>query len=170
MSEITLDKILSKQFTGRKEIVNVDETMLKLVIFALGNDWFAFSGKQVREILACADIFFVPGCPPSLEGVINVRGDIESVIRLNELLQLPLPEPGKPAEILLSRSSAMNSGIRVDQVIDVIDLPESLIQAPPANLPETLRPFVSGIFSFNQKIVTVLDLEQIFLEYARGLG
>lgn len=170
MSEMNLEQILAKQHTSRKEIVNVDEPTVKLVIFALGDDWFAFHGERIREILAYADIFFVPGCPASLEGVINVRGDIESVIRLNDLLQVQMKPIGEPSEILLGHSSVMNSGIRVDRVVDVIDLPQSFIQPPPANLPDQMRPFVSGLFRFKERPVTVLDLEQIFTQYVKGLG
>lgn len=170
MSDINLDQILAKRQTARKEIVNVDEPVIKLVIFALGDDWFAFHGERIREILTKAAIFFVPGCPGSLEGVINVRGDIESVIRLNELLQAPLPEPGITSAILLGSGSAMNSGIRVDRVVDVIDIPQSFIQPPPVNLPEQLRPIVSGLLRFKERPVSVLDLEQIFSQYINGLG
>ena len=78
----TLDQILRQRHGARQEVVNVDERMVKLVIFALGPHWFAFHGTHIREILAQAVVHFVPGCPPSLEGVINVRGDIATVIRL----------------------------------------------------------------------------------------
>ena len=170
MTDTSLDQILAKRQTSNKEIVNVDEPMSKLVIFALGDDWFAFHGDRIREILTKASIFFVPGCPGSLEGVINVRGDIESVIRLNELLQVPLPEVTTSSAILLGTGVAMNSGIRVDRVVDVIDTPQSFIQPPPSNLPEQMRPFVSGLLRFKEQPVTVLDLEQIFMQYVKGLG
>jgi purine-binding chemotaxis protein CheW len=170
MTDTNLDQILAKRQTARKEIVNVDEPLIKLVIFALGEDWFAFHGERIREILTKASIFFVPGCPGSLEGVINVRGDIESVIRLNELLQVPLPEPGTPSAILLGSGTAMNSGIRIDRVVDLVDIPQSFIQPPPANLPDQMRPFVSGLLRFKERPVSVLDLEQIFSQYVKGLG
>ena len=170
MTDTNLDQILAKRQTARKEIVNVDEPLIKLVIFALGEDWFAFHGERIREILTKASIFFVPGCPASLEGVINVRGDIESVIRLNELLQVPLPEPGTPSAILLGSGTAMNSGIRIDRVVDLIDIPQSFIQPPPANLPDQMRPFVSGLLRFKERPVSVLDLEQLFSQYVKGLG
>lgn len=170
MTETNLEQILAKRQLARKEIVNVDEPVIKLVIFALGDDWFAFHGERIREILAKATLYFVPGCPASLEGVINVRGDIESVIRLNELLQVPVPEAGRQPAILLGSGAAMNSGISVDAVIDVIDIPQSLIQPPPANLPEQLRPYTSGLLHFKEKAVTVLNLEQIFSQYVQGLG
>ena len=64
MSNTTLDQVLSQRREVNKDIVNVDEPAVKLVIFALGDEWFAFHGERIREILAQADIFFVPGCPP----------------------------------------------------------------------------------------------------------
>ena len=88
MSETTLDQVLTQRLEAHKKIVNVDEPLVKLVIFALGNEHFAFQGDCIHEILTKVDVFFVPGCPPSLEGVINVRGDIESVIRPHGLLHL----------------------------------------------------------------------------------
>ena len=171
MSDSSLDQILAKRQHETKEIVNVDEPAIKLVICALGNDWFAFNGERIREILTKTIIFFVPGCPPSLEGVINVRGDIESVIRLHELLHIPAPAPvDEHSTILLGHTTIMKSGIRVDTVIDVVDIPQGFIQPPPVNLPEQLRPYVTGLLHFQKKAVTILDLEQIFTHYLQGMG
>lgn len=169
MSETELDRVLIERREARQEIVNVDEPTVKLVIFALGDQWFAFPGGNIREILAGAQVYFVPGCPTSLDGVINVRGDIESVVRLHDLLGLTGTRTAGDS-ILLGRSAHMSSGIRVDRVVDVVDLPQSTIQSPPATLPERLRTFVSGVLSFQDHPVAVLDLERIFADYARGLG
>jgi purine-binding chemotaxis protein CheW len=172
MSEVrvSLDQVLSQRREVNKEIVNVDEPAVKLVIFALGDDWFAFHGERIREILAQADIFFVPGCPPSLEGVINVRGDIESVIRPHELLHLPDSGLGRGSSILLGRGGGMSSGIRVDRVVDVVDVPQSSIRQPPATLPEHMRVLVLGVLRFQEQPVAVLDLDKMFTDYAHGLG
>lgn len=170
MSELTLDQVLTQRREANQDIVNVDEPTVKLVIFALGDNWFAFHGERIREILAEADVHFVPGCPASLEGVINVRGDIESVIRLNDLLSLPNGAGGRGSSILLGRSSGMSSGIRVDHVIDVVDLPQSMVQPPPATLAEHLRVLVLGVLHFQEHPVAVLDLDKLFADYARGLG
>jgi len=68
----SLDDILSQRHDAQRAVVNVDEPQLKLVVFALGGQWFAFHGSSVREILAQPTVHFVPGCPSSLEGVIHV--------------------------------------------------------------------------------------------------
>ncbi|MDZ4202311.1 MAG: chemotaxis protein CheW [Gallionella sp.] len=169
MNDTTLDQVLSRRREAQQDIVNVDEPTVKLVIFALGKDWFAFHGEFIGEILAHADVFFVPGCPPSLEGVINVRGDIASVIRLNEMLHLPDGNPAN-SSILLGRGGGINSGIRVDMIIDVVDVPQSTIQPPPATLSDHMRPLTLGVLRFQEQPVTVLDLNALFSGYAQGLG
>ncbi|HEX5338535.1 MAG TPA: chemotaxis protein CheW [Gallionella sp.] len=169
MNETTLDQVLTGRREARQDIVNVDEPEVKLVIFALGNDWFAFHGTCIREILSHADVFFVPGCPPSLEGVINVRGDIASVIRLHDMLHLPNGNAAN-SSILLGHGGGIESGIRVDHVVDVIDVPQSSIQAPPATQPEHMHSLTLGVLRFQEHPVTVLDLDAFFSGYARGLG
>lgn len=169
MNETTLDQVLTRRREAQQDIVNVDEPAVKLVIFALGKDWFAFHGERISEILAHAEVFFVPGCPPSLEGVINVRGDIASVIRLNEMLHLPNGNATN-SSILLGRGGGIDSGIRVDRIVDVVDVPQSSIQPPPATISNHLRPLTLGVLRFQEQPVTVLDLDALFADYARGLG
>lgn len=168
--ETTLDQVLSQRREAKREIVNVDQPTAKLVIFELQGDWFAFQGEKIREILSQVDVFFVPGCPKSLEGVMNVRGDIESVITLHQLLQLPETAEITSPSYLLGRGAGMSSGIRVDKVVDVVDVPLNNIHQPPTTLPEHLRTIVSGILRFKENTVTVLDLDRIFADYTLGLG
>jgi len=170
MSERTLEEVLAERHTMSRETVIIETPMIQLVFFTLGTDWFAFHGEKVREILVAPEIFFIPGGPPSLEGVINVRGDIESVIRFDDLLQRPAPVRTGTATLLLGRAGAMTSGIRVDRVTDVAEVPQDNIQPPPSNLPEAVRPFVSGVLRHRDHTVTLLDMEGLFQAYLQGMG
>jgi purine-binding chemotaxis protein CheW len=142
-----------------------------LVIFELSREYFAILGERISEIIFQAEVFFIPGCPDSMEGVINVRGDITSVIRLNELLELPIqsPQEGRHA-ILLGQGNGMTTGIRVGQIIDVVDIAAQAIKPPPASLSENLRLRMPGLLEFSGQPVTVLDIDRLFADYARGLG
>lgn len=170
MSDITLEQVLKQRSETSRFIVNVDEPVVKLVIFDLGGQRFALSAGHILEILAQADVFFVPGSPPSLEGVINLRGDIESVIRLHEMLHVPDADSGPGASILLGRAADMRSGIRVDRVLDVTDVPQSMIEPPPATLSDQMRSLVLGVLEFQGRPVALLDLDKLFGDYALGLG
>ena len=165
----TLDDILARKRQTGGEVVNVDEPTVKLVYFSLGEQWYAFSGEHIREVLADAEVHYLPGCPASMEGVINVRGDIESVIRLRAVLGLPEVKVTGASRILLGKTDAMSSGIRVDRVEEVLDVLQSAIQPPPHTLPEHLRPIVPGIVMYREHVVHLLNLQRIFADYRAGL-
>jgi purine-binding chemotaxis protein CheW len=170
MTQSKLSQALTQRREISNEIVNVDEPSVKLVIVSISGEWFAFHGNCIREILAQAKVFFIPGCPDSMEGVINLRGNIESVIQLQSMLQLIVPDHIENTHILIGQTNSMSSGIRVDKVIDMIDVVESALQSPPSTLPAHLRNIVSSIVQFQQRPIAVLDLEHIFDDYQRGLG
>jgi purine-binding chemotaxis protein CheW len=161
------EQILSARREAGKAVVDVDEPAVKLVVFTLQDQAFAFPAANIREILADAAVFFVPGCPPDLEGVINVRGDIESVIGLALLLGLPAAAPAAGSLILIGRHQGMTSGIRVDRVLDLPDLPRTALQPPPPVMPEPVRRLALGVFSHCGRPVTLLDAGRLFEEYAR---
>ena len=170
MNESKLDQLLTHRREAQQNIVNVNEPLVQLVVFALGHEWFAFHGERISEILSPTEVFFVPGGPPSLEGVINVRGEIESVIRPHDMLHLSDSGVGQASSILMGRGASMRSGIRVDRIIDVIEVGQSNIQASPSSLPEPMRNYVLGVLRLQERPVAVLDLDTLFADYARGLG
>lgn len=173
MSDSQLEQILN-QHQHQQEIVDVDEPMVKLVIFNLAEQYFAFPGESIKEVLPGTEaVFFVPGMPASVEGVINVRGDIESVIQLHTLLQLSNgleKNTSHLTSILLARSKQMHSGLRVDRLLDVVDVVQSQVQSPPDALPDYLKPYVTGLLQFNGLAVTVLDIDTIFSAWQKGQG
>lgn len=79
------DRILAevKRRKSQEKIVDVDEEKVKLVIFSLLSDYYAFHGSDVKEILPLGKITYVPGSPDFILGIINVRGDIESILNIH---------------------------------------------------------------------------------------
>ena len=168
-STMSLDQILSIHYSESAQIVDVDEPTAKLVVFTLDDQWFAFRGDRIKEVLADCPVYFLPGCPPSLEGVVNIRGDIESVVRLRLILGLPEAERKDETYILLGQTATMRSGIRVSRVEESLDVPHSAIQSPPATSPDHLRAIVVGIVQFGDHLIHLLDLDRIFDDYRAGL-
>lgn len=168
MSGQILDQILSQhqEAEARQGIINVDEPTLKLVIFECSQQWFAFHGEQIKEILAHQPVFFIPRTPATLEGVINVRGDIESVLLPHTLLGLPAMPASTDSLILIAQGDTVRSGIRVDRVIDVCDVLHSNIQPPPATVPMLLRPLILGVLQLHGQPVSVLDVNRLLSDYA----
>jgi purine-binding chemotaxis protein CheW len=169
-----LERALAARNGDDEREVDVDAPTRKLVVFTITGALYALPAAQVVRVLAPEPVYPVPGCPRTVEGVIDVRGTIWSVIRLAELIGAaagPVPEDGL---ILLARSSAMESGLRVDRVLDVLDVPESELVALPETVPERIRPLATALFDYRGAGAAgnalVLDAERLFGVWRSGTG
>lgn len=158
-SKKILDKVKQQD---RDQIVNVDEEVVKLVIFTLHEDLFAFYSSNIKEILTVGKINFVPGSPDYILGVANVRGDIESVMNINGFLGFPPKAESKVNRIIIASTQEVRSGILVDSVVDVLDVPKSFIKPPLSTLHENIKPFVVGDVKYKNHDVTLLSVEHMF--------
>lgn len=159
------DQILSeiKRLREQAKIMDGEETGVKLVIFSLSGDYYAFYGHEVREILPGGDIAWVPGAPAFMPGLINVRGDIESVVDIRGFLGLP--ESAVPNRMIaLASCGSVNSGVLIDEMVDLLEILPSLIKPPLATLDGNVRELIAGELEYKGRNVTLLDLGKIFLK------
>jgi purine-binding chemotaxis protein CheW len=138
----------------------VDEPVVKIVVFTLSGELFAFPGRNVMEILPAEGISPIPGAPDHIPGLITVRGEIESVIDLRRILGLE-GRRQDPGRILLAAGSSIRSGVLIDTVEDVVDVPGSSILPAPRNLDRGSGEFVAGQLDRQGRSVTLLDPDRI---------
>ena len=143
-------------------VEDVNLASIKLVVFTLLNGYYAFQGESIKEILPASKINMVPGVPDFILGVINVRGDIESVININDFLGLPEQNGQNEKNIIIAEGEGIRSGILVSSVEDVMDFPENSIQPPLSSLNEKIKQFVIGETDYKKNSVTVLNVREIF--------
>lgn len=158
------DRILAevKKRTGKEKIVDVDEEKVKLVIFSLLDDYYAFDSLDVKEVLPVGKITYVPGSPDYIIGIINVRGDIESVLNIHKFLEIPEGKTNKNNRIAIAVKGDVRSGILLDSVLDVVDVLKSSIKPPISTLNKSIRDFVVGETTYNNKNTTLLDVGKMF--------
>lgn len=157
-----LDAILAHPPADPDSPIAVASPTAPWVVFSLGEHRFAVPGEQVVEILPLVPIHFVPGCPPALEGVIEVRNGIWAVLGLAALLECPAGPVTRRAAILLARAAGREGGLRVDAVEDVLQLPAEALLAPPVDAPGALAGLVTGLFMYCGEVVPTLDLGRLF--------
>lgn len=150
-----------KRRKGQGSSAALEEEKSKFVIFTLGEALYAFPGVEVKEILPALEIFPVPGAPKTVPGVINNRGDIEAVIDLQAFLGLPRSKTSVGSRILMTEKGGVRSGMLVDTLVDVVDLPQSSIKPPLATLDDATRELVAGETVCQGRSVVVLDLSRI---------
>lgn len=157
-SELILDELKRRQ--SAKEVVDVEEERVKVVIFTCGANLFAMYGRDVREILPSCDISWVPGLPDYLPGLINVRGDIESVIDLRHFLGEEIVDHNKRL-IAMAVHGDFHSGVMIDSIEDVVDIPLSRIQPPLTTLNGAARDLVVGEIEYLDTTVSLLDVGKL---------
>jgi purine-binding chemotaxis protein CheW len=130
-TQITCDYELMESEKSRtnKEIVNVEEAQVKVVIFICGASKYAFYGSDIKEILSSFEISWVPCLPEYLPGLINNRGDIESVVEIRHFLG-ESHNGQSTCLIAMAERGAFHTGIIIDAIEDVVDIPISRIHPP----------------------------------------
>lgn len=168
----TLDQALAERQKNTRQIVDVDEPQVKLVIFRLQERYFAFHGTSIREVIdGHSEVFYVPGMHESVEGVMNLRGDIQSVLNLNDLLHLPASDgPAAGRVILLGCGAGILTGIRIDELLDVADVAQSQLKPPLDSLPAHLKPLVSALLDYRGLPVVLLDLDLVLQAWQQQLS
>ena len=152
---------IKKRRNQEKSVASVEE-LVELVFFTLSDRYFACYGADAKEILPVLRINFIPGAPHHLLGVINVRGDIESVLDLNHVLGLPAQPKTSKNRIIIAESAGLRSGILAGAVHDVIYVPKKSIHPPLDTLADTIKDYVAGETQYNTHEATLLDIGKIF--------
>ncbi|AGX88204.1 chemotaxis protein CheW [Candidatus Symbiobacter mobilis] len=157
-SQRVLDEV--KQRQRRRSIVDVEEERVKVVIVSCGTGRYAFGGADIREVLPPSPISWVPGLPAYLPGLINVRGDVESVVDLGHFVEERQGAPDD-AMVLMAERGDFRTGVLIDAIDDVVDVPVGTIGPPLGTLQGATRELVSGTLSYAGASIPVLDVGKL---------
>ncbi len=132
----------------------------QLVLFRLGQRTYGIELGSVREIIPQRVATRMPGAPAFVPGLINVRGTIVTVIDLGMRLHGASSSAADGSIVLVERGARV-VGVAVDEVMDVVRVPESAME-PPAPGAEHVRAAARlGEEAEGQAVVMVIDLEGI---------
>jgi chemotaxis signal transduction protein len=90
-----------------------------LMVFRLGEERYAFPISEVTEVLPESKLAPVPGAPPFVAGVIQVRGEIRPIYNLQRQLALAETPTDAAGEVILLRGGRSPFGVRVDSVEEI---------------------------------------------------
>jgi len=137
---------------------------LQLVGFRIGKETFGVPIDLVHEIVRVPEITAMPDAPEYVEGVINLRGKIISILDLRKRFREPPVGPSRKNRILVAEIEKKMVGLIVDAASEVIRLPRSEIEAPPQLFEENEVQFVTGVGKLNGRLVILIDLTKILQE------
>jgi len=135
--------------------------LLQLVSFKIGDEEFGVDILSVQEINRMSQITKVPNTSDFIEGVINLRGKIISVIDLRVKLGMIRKEYGKNTRIIVVDIKGQTLGFIVDEVNEVLRIPQEIIEAPPDMVGGVNCDYITSIGKLEDRLLILLDLEKI---------
>ena len=134
---------------------------LQWVTLTLDNETYGINVMQVQEVLRVPEIAPVPGAPDYVLGIINLRGNVVTVIDTRKRFGLPARKMDEDAQIVILESHRQVVGILVDTVAEVIELRASKIEPAPDVGRDRNAQFIKGVFSQDGKLLILVDLERL---------
>jgi len=156
-----IEKTIEKR-EGLELGVELEEKNVQLVIVTLAEQWYAFFGAAITSIAAVEAITPIPGTPDYVLGVMYYQGQVESVLDIKGIMGIRDSAITPKSRVAMALSGQMQSGILVDTVEDVVDLPERRIFAPLHTMEPAKKEFVTGEIEYRERSVVILDLARIF--------
>ena len=149
---------------GKREKVELTGDVEQIVSFVLGKESFAVKVSQVREIVKLQDITKVPKMTDFIEGVMNLRGQITTVIDLKKRFRICSDDARTNQSRIIVAEVGENHqiGIIVDAVEDVMRVPSASISPPPKTISNNIgSSFIVGICKLPNKLIIILDLNKV---------
>ena len=134
---------------------------LQLVGFRIGKETFGVPIDLVHEIVRVPEITAVPDAPEYVEGVINLRGKIVSVIDLRKRFREKRIERTRKNRILVAEIERKMVGLIVDAASEVLRVSPNEIEDPPDVLDDAEIKYVTGVGKLNGRLIILVDLAKI---------
>ena len=138
---------------------------LQIVGFQIGRETYGVPITSLHEIVRVPEITAVPDAPDYMEGVINLRGKIVSVIDLRKRLGAKEVVPGRRNRILVVEHNGRLCGLMVDSASEVLKVPTSDIEPATAVFQEGGLNCVTGLGKYRGRLIVLLDMAKL-LEYS----
>jgi purine-binding chemotaxis protein CheW len=134
---------------------------LHIVGFQVGRETYGVPITSLHEIVRVPEITAVPDAPEYMEGVINLRGKIVSVIDLRKRLGEKKVSSTRRNRILVIEHNGRLAGLIVDSASEVLKIPASDVEQSPTSFQEGGTNCVTGLGKYKGRLIVLLDMNKL---------
>jgi purine-binding chemotaxis protein CheW len=143
---------------------------IEYVTFYVGNLLIGVDIQHVEEINRQVNVTPVPHSPPHVRGVINLRGEVVTVVDLRKVLDMGETEVNQNSRTVVVNSGSEEIGLLVDRVADVMQARTDQIDPPPANISGVDGRFFKGVYKLDKSLLIVLDVNAAIAVNANSIS
>jgi purine-binding chemotaxis protein CheW len=129
--------------------------------FFLDGQYYGIEVTKVQEVIRHQEMTRVPLAPAVVRGLINLRGQIATAIDLRRRLDLPDRRAGEAPVNVVVRTDDGAVSLLVDEIGDVVQVPEKAFERPPETLKGAARELIRGAYKLDGRLLLALDLDRL---------
>jgi purine-binding chemotaxis protein CheW len=133
----------------------------RFLCFTLGKEKFAIPLLQVKEVLGNVETTAIPQAPPHFKGIMNLRGQVISVIDLRTKLKIGKPDITPETTIIIMDFAPLCLGVIVDSVDRVAMFESKELSEPPDTDSSMKADFITGVARTENCLTLILDLKSM---------
>ena len=134
----------------------------RFLAFTVAGEQYAVALTSLREVIGKPEITGVPFTPNYMRGILNLRGQVISVIDLRSRFGLPPADSAAEMSTLILESNGDLLGVCVDSVDFVLHLQPDQLESPPALSNNALSKFADAVARIDRQFIVVLGSEKLF--------
>lgn len=129
--------------------------------FFLDGYYFGIDVLRVQEVIRYQVMTRAPLAPATVRGLINLRGQIVTAVDLRRRLGLPDRADGSvPVNVVVHTDDGAVS-LLVDEIGDVLTVPEAAFERPPDTLRGKTREVIRGAYKLDRRLLLILDTHEL---------
>lgn len=129
---------------------------MQIVIFNLGKEQFAVETSKVQGINDKIEITKVPKAPNYVKGLINLRGNVITLLDINMLLGVLKEKSDEESIIILEMENELVA-IIVDKVDEVMDIDDAMLE----KIDESKKNYIDGVINLKDRIITKINIDKL---------
>jgi purine-binding chemotaxis protein CheW len=140
------------------------DKMTQWVTYMLDGEKYGIDVMQVKEVLRHIDIAPVPGAPSYVLGIINLRGNVVTVIDARSRFGLTTIDVNEHSRVIVIETEGQIIGILVDAIAEVADIPQSEIEMTPNVGNDDSSKYIMGVYSNKGNLIILVDIKKLLSE------
>ena len=139
---------------------------MQLVVFTLNDQEYGIDVLSVNGILRSKKFKMqrLPGIPPVIEGVINLRGEIKYIFNLKHKFNITDKDYSNDSKIIMLNMHDSISGWIVDEITDIVKIDAENIEQAPDFLSNFNNRYIQCIGKINERMIIILDTEKVLTQ------
>ncbi len=134
---------------------------MQVVVFDVGGQVFGAEAEQVFQIIKYQEAARMPRMPRFIEGIINYRDTVLPVVNLVKRFDMGELTVSKKTKILVTRLEDKYAGFTVNDVSEIIRVPDNEIEPSPAILSKDVSAYLKKVAIKGDTLISIIDLEKV---------